>query len=88
MQTGIYRHYKGGYYQVLGVAEHTETNERMVVYVSLAGIHMPGPRLRVRPLEGPEGWNTRVVYAKGVSTVNAPRFVYVGYELPVGELPK
>jgi hypothetical protein len=31
-----YRHYKGGEYLVLSVANHTETKELMVVYVSLA----------------------------------------------------
>lgn len=29
MQTGIYKHYKGGFYQVLGVARHSETEERI-----------------------------------------------------------
>ena len=42
MEAGIYKHYKGGYYQVLGVAAHSETDEMMVVYVSLTGIEMPG----------------------------------------------
>lgn len=35
IQTGVYRHYKGKDYQVLGVAHHTETGERMVVYRGL-----------------------------------------------------
>ena len=29
---GRYRHYKGGAYEVLGVATHSETEERLVVY--------------------------------------------------------
>ena len=29
---GIYRHYKGKEYEVLGVAVHTETREEFVVY--------------------------------------------------------
>lgn len=29
---GRYRHFKGGEYEVLGVARHSETNERLVVY--------------------------------------------------------
>lgn len=49
MKTGVYKHYKGGYYQVLGIAEHTETGERLVVYVALSGAHLPGPRMNVRP---------------------------------------
>lgn len=27
-----HRHYKGGYYRIVGEAKHTETGERMVVY--------------------------------------------------------
>jgi hypothetical protein len=29
---GRYRHYKGGEYEVLGVARHSETHEPMVIY--------------------------------------------------------
>lgn len=29
---GIYQHFKGNKYEVLGVGIHTETNERLVVY--------------------------------------------------------
>jgi hypothetical protein len=31
----IYQHYKGGLYEVIMLAQHTETNEPMVVYKSL-----------------------------------------------------
>ncbi|ABO89766.1 MULTISPECIES: DUF1653 domain-containing protein [Aeromonas] len=31
---GRYRHFKGGYYQVLTLALHTETREQLVVYQS------------------------------------------------------
>lgn len=31
---GIYRHYKGGVYEVIGLACHTETLEWMVIYRS------------------------------------------------------
>ena len=34
-QTGIYQHYKGNKYLVLGVAKHSETKEDLVVYVTL-----------------------------------------------------
>jgi len=30
--TGRYRHYKGGEYEVIGVARHSETLEALVVY--------------------------------------------------------
>ena len=29
---GLYRHYKGNAYEVLGTATHSETGERLVVY--------------------------------------------------------
>jgi hypothetical protein len=32
ISTGRYRHYKGGEYEVLGVARHSETLEAMVIY--------------------------------------------------------
>ena len=35
--TGRYRHYKGGEYEVIGVARHSETLEPLVVYRSLYG---------------------------------------------------
>ena len=37
--TGIYRHYKGQRYRVLGTAQHSETLEPMVVYQALYGEH-------------------------------------------------
>jgi hypothetical protein len=36
---GRYRHYKGGEYEVLGVARHSETDEELVVYRPLYGEH-------------------------------------------------
>jgi len=35
MQLGKYQHYKGQYYEVLGVAHHSETLEELVVYRAL-----------------------------------------------------
>lgn len=32
---GFYRHYKGNYYYVLGICQHTETQEKLVTYISL-----------------------------------------------------
>ncbi len=41
---GRYRHYKGGEYEVIGVARHSETHEPLVVY---------------RPLYNATGWWVR-----------------------------
>jgi hypothetical protein len=41
---GRYRHYKGGQYEVIGVARHSETHEPLVVY---------------RPLYNDSGWWVR-----------------------------
>ncbi len=35
LKLGIYRHYKGGEYRVIGVAKHSETLEDMVIYEHL-----------------------------------------------------
>ena len=73
---GIWQHYKGGLYQVLGIGAHSETDERMVVYVSLTGVTLPGPRMRVRPLSL---WGDFIVWPNGEK---APRFRYIGIEIP------
>ena len=35
--TGLYRHYKGGLYRVLGTVRHSETLEPMTLYQALYG---------------------------------------------------
>ena len=57
MQCGVYKHYKGGYYQVIGIGQHTETKEILVIYISLTGAQLAGPRIRCRPKDGPDGFN-------------------------------
>lgn len=37
--TGLYRHYKGGQYELMGTARHSETLETMTVYRALYGEH-------------------------------------------------
>ena len=45
IRPGIWRHFKGNHYQVIGVAKHAESLEPMVVYRALYG----EGRLWVRP---------------------------------------
>ncbi|MEP4486153.1 MAG: DUF1653 domain-containing protein [Halioglobus sp.] len=46
LRNGRYRHYKGGEYQVYGIARHSESEEQLVVYRPLYGERS----LWVRPL--------------------------------------
>lgn len=39
LKPGIYRHFKGNRYELLGVARHSESLEPMVVYRALYGEH-------------------------------------------------
>lgn len=36
IRTGVYRHYKGGLYEVLSIATHSESQESLVIYRSLS----------------------------------------------------
>lgn len=47
VEKGIYRHFKGNEYEVLGMARNSETLEEMVVYRALYGEH----GVWVRPAE-------------------------------------
>jgi hypothetical protein len=49
MTLGTYKHYKGKYYQVIGVAKHSETLEELVVYYCLYRNELS--QLWVRPLK-------------------------------------
>ncbi len=47
LKSGIYKHYKGNLYEVIGVAKHSETDELLVVYKPLYGEQ----KLWVRPYQ-------------------------------------
>ena len=69
IQTGLYRHFKGNLYEVIGTALHSETREPMVVYQALYGDH----GIWVRPASM---WNEEVTR----DGVTARRFTYVEEE--------
>jgi hypothetical protein len=69
IQLGVYQHYKGNKYLVLGVAMHSETLEKLVVYVTLYDNELA--HLWVRPLTMFAG---DVVVAGEVR----PRFRWIG----------
>jgi hypothetical protein len=62
--TGLYRHYKGGQYEVIGTVRHSETLEPMTLYRALYGAH----GLWVRPAAM---FNEQVL----IDGVLQPRFV-------------
>ncbi len=64
---GKYRHYKGNLYEVIGVANHSETLEKMVVYKALYG----DEEIWVRPASM---WNEEVI----INGETVRRFTYIG----------
>ena len=67
LQPGKYRHFKGGEYELLGIAKHSETLEPMVVYRALHGER----GLWVRPASM---WTEHVAKPD----YEGPRFQYIG----------
>lgn len=67
IKPGRYRHFKGKEYEVLGVARHSETEEKLVVYRALYGDFS----LWVRPVSM---WNETV--ERDGKTFR--RFTYIG----------
>ena len=64
LEKGLYRHYKGKYYEVIGEAKHSETGEHLVVY---------------RPLYGEQGlWVRPFGMFKETLPNGVKRFTYCG----------
>lgn len=68
---GRYRHYKGGEYEVIGIARHSESDEQLVVYRCL----YDNNSLWVRPL-------TMFLETVPVDGRELPRFERIRAELP------
>ena len=66
IKTGLYRHYKGNDYQVIGTATHSETEELLVVYKPLYN----DSGLWVRPL-------TMFLENVEVDGISMPRFQFL-----------
>lgn len=69
IKPGRYRHFKGGEYQVLHIALHSETREPMVVYRALYG----EGQIWVRPAAM---WTEEVCR----EDYRGPRFIYLGLD--------
>jgi hypothetical protein len=72
MQLGKYQHFKGNFYEVIGIAHHSETLEEMVVYRALYEHEKYGDNsLWVRPKE---------MFLENVTRdgKEMPRFKFVG----------
>ncbi|MGB5444414.1 MAG: DUF1653 domain-containing protein [Psychromonas sp.] len=67
IKAGRYRHYKGNLYQVEGVATHSESEEKLVVYRPLYGEQS----LWVRPLD-------MFIEEVEVDGKKQARFVFIG----------
>lgn len=73
LKSGVYLHKSGLIVLVLGVARHTETEERLVAYVPL-GVKEK-PRIAVRPYD---------MFFEEIEVDGKlqPRFQYLGEEVP------
>src|SRR3989338_650890 len=72
---GIYRHYKGALYEVIGVGRHTETMEELVTYRDLEKSEEFGDNaLWSRP-------KTMFLESVRIDGRDVPRFTYLGENL-------
>ena len=74
IRLGKYRHFKGNEYEVIGVARHSETLEKLVIYKSLyESERYPKGTLWARPL-------SLFLSKKRIDDKEVPRFEYLGDE--------
>ncbi|MBI2145762.1 DUF1653 domain-containing protein [Candidatus Woesearchaeota archaeon] len=72
IKPGKYQHYKGKFYEVIGVGRHSETLEELVVYRALYDSEESGPKaLWVRPISIFQEYVT-------IDGEEVPRFKYMG----------
>jgi len=71
LEKGLYRHYKGNLYEVMMTAQHSETEEWMVVYKALYGDEGTWVRPYAMFVENVE-----------VDGVVVDRFAFVGRSVP------
>lgn len=79
---GIYKHYKGGHYKVLGLARHEDTTARLVIYHSYSLAHelervVVGIDFIARPLEPMDGESAFNTPVRCGTRNEEPRFVKV-----------
>ena len=68
LKLGKYKHYKGNFYNVIGIAKHSETLEELAVYEAL--YENPEGKLWVRPLK-------MFLEEVEVNGKKVPRFKYI-----------
>lgn len=71
VKLGVYEHYKGKKYRVLGVAKHSESLEDMVMYEALYENELA--KFWVRPL-------AMFLEEVEIDGQRVPRFTYIGEE--------
>ncbi|HVV67342.1 MAG TPA: DUF1653 domain-containing protein [Candidatus Saccharimonadales bacterium] len=75
LKAGVYKHYSGLLVLAIGVARHSETEEKLVAYVPL-GVKEK-PRITVRPYD-------MFFEAVDIDGSQKPRFEYIGEEVGGG----
>ena len=75
LKAGLYKHYTGLLVMILGVARHSETEEKLVAYVPLAV--KTKPRITVRPYD-------MFFDSVEIDGTTKPRFEYIGEAVDEG----